>query len=96
MALVKHIDGQSLAAIERLKNTSLGCKKQRYREYLQTEYWRRLRGRMFVLAGGRCEECGLSKDDTVLHLHHQCYDRIGKEEESDLRLICEECHERRR
>lgn len=96
MPLIENIDPDSMKVIQLLKSTSLGCKKQRYQEYLRTEYWRQLKEKMRELAKGRCEDCGLHENIVALQLHHQCYDRIGQEEESDLRLICEECHERRR
>lgn len=96
MPLVTDIDEKSLTAIRLLKATSLGYKKQRYQEYLKTDYWRRLKDKMRKLTHGRCEDCGEHESITALELHHQCYDRIGKEEESDLRLICDECHGRRR
>ena len=28
-------------------------------------------------------------------MHHRTYDRIGKEEETDLQVLCDECHAER-
>ena len=76
--------------IEILRNTALGCKKVIYQKYLSTFYWDEVRRKMLCLSGCRCERCGANNE--VLSVHHRTYDRIGKEEESDLIVLCWPCH----
>ena len=37
-----------------------------------------------------CEACGYSRK---LQVHHKTYERLGKERNSDLVLLCRDCHE---
>jgi len=109
--------------------------QRRYREYLQSEHWQRMRGRILARAEEHCEECGYfcghvevlpqwAIDDRVVELqsrdvepcrvcgyycqfrsdednsghvwlevHHQTYERVGRELETDLIALCCYCHD---
>jgi hypothetical protein len=64
-----------------------------YKRALQSRHWRRLRAIALRHSDGRCERCGKSEVDTKLELHHNTYERLGRELPSDVRLLCPTCHE---
>ena len=45
-------------------------------------------------AKGRCERCGSrgSRANWELHVHHLTYERAGREELSDVEVLCLGCH----
>lgn len=51
---------------------------------------------MIRLRGKKCGRCGLEGPDSevVLTLHHKHYQSLGRELESDVELLCEQCHEK--
>lgn len=61
-----------------------------YEERISSDAWRRLRARRIRQARGRCEWCGWLADR--LELHHKTYERLGHERDSDLELLCPDCH----
>jgi hypothetical protein len=44
-----------------------------------------------MLAGYRCERCEGKRD---LEVHHRTYERLGREWDQDLEVLCCRCHER--
>jgi hypothetical protein len=46
---------------------------------------------MFKLRGKKCERCPSTCD---LELHHLTYERFGREQPSDLQILCPVCHDR--
>jgi hypothetical protein len=60
--------------------------------YLRTPEWRRTRAAALVRAGHRCSLDGTHVKS--LEVHHRSYERLGKELESDLTVLCRSCHER--
>jgi len=61
-----------------------------YREYLRTPEWRRTRAAALHRAN---HQCAFDPTHTEkLQVHHRTYDRLGAELESDLLVLCEECH----
>jgi hypothetical protein len=62
---------------------------QQYREYLQTEHWQTARQRALILAGHKCQLCA---GRVGLDVHHNSYERLGGELDSDLVVLCRECH----
>lgn len=64
-------------------------KSMPYREYLQSDHWRKTREQAISKAGGRCQMCNRSDR---LHVHHRTYVRRGEERMSDLLVLCETCH----
>jgi len=62
-----------------------------YKKYIQSEIWRSFRNRIFKKRGFKCELCDSKKN---LQLHHITYERIGKEDENDVIILCQECHKK--
>lgn len=60
-----------------------------YKEYLKTEGWQRTRRWALDRAGNKCQLC---KSDKKLNVHHNNYSSLGKEEPSDIIVLCERCH----
>lgn len=61
-----------------------------YADYLKTEYWKTRRQRALQKALFACQLC---KCTECLDVHHNTYERIGGELDSDLIVLCRECHE---
>ena len=61
-----------------------------YQQYRNTEYWYDLRQEIITSRGNKCERCG---SDFLLDVHHRnkVY-RRGHEIDSDLIVLCRECH----
>lgn len=64
--------------------------KERYDEYLLSDYWLSVRGEALKRAGYRCVLCG---ETERLHVHHNCYDNLGAEDVFDLTVLCDRHHE---
>jgi len=60
-----------------------------YQEYLQSPHWQETRKRALERAGNHCSVC---RNTQNLNVHHNNYDRIGKELDTDLIVLCEKCH----
>lgn len=60
-----------------------------YQEYIKSHWWKALRSRIFKKRGRKCEVCRATK---CLQLHHLTYERMGRERESDLKILCRDCH----
>ncbi len=65
--------------------------KERYADYLTTDYWKAVVLAVKERAGYRCQVCNSQHD---LQAHHRCYDHRGKELDflSDLTCLCRRCH----
>lgn len=61
-----------------------------YREYLQTDEWKRLR-RLVRELHERCQMCGSAGP---FNTHHQTYENRGEEAVYELTLACDRCHAR--
>lgn len=73
--------------------------KTEYAEYLSTDRWKQLRSEQLA-DYPYCSKCGMSRwlaaiaYDQDLHVHHQSYKNLGKEDEyEDLTPLCRRCHE---
>ena len=64
-----------------------------YRDYLQTPEWKERSLLAKKKAGNRCQVCNTSSKETQLHTHHRTYERRGNENDGDLIVLCEDCHE---
>jgi len=60
-----------------------------YIRYINSEAWRKRRARALKLAGHRCQVCGRNWS---LQVHHNTYERLGHEADSDLLVTCASCH----
>lgn len=61
-----------------------------YREYLRTPEWQRKRGAALHRAGYCCMIDVTHGEE--LEVHHNTYERLGAELESDLIVLCSDCH----
>lgn len=66
-------------------------KSPEYEAYLHSPQWREMRDRIIRERQGRCEGCGLAHRE--LHLHHKTYVRLYDEVDSDMILLCPDCHD---
>ena len=60
-----------------------------YLAYLNSSSWRITRNRALRLADFKCSQCGSKRE---LEVHHTCYDRLGREWDQDLQVLCRSCH----
>lgn len=64
-----------------------------YRDYIKSPAWRRLRRRLLSARGLQCEKCGnVYVTEKRLTLHHLTYERLGREVDADLLVLCWACH----
>jgi hypothetical protein len=62
----------------------------RYGRVLCSLSWIERKEEIMEARGRACEECGA--EGVELQLHHTSYDRLGDELDTDLVLVCVECH----
>jgi len=62
-----------------------------YHEYIHSEIWRARASEMIRKGGYRCQQCG---NIGKLEVHHNAYNRLGAELDSDLLVVCKKCHEK--
>lgn len=62
-----------------------------YKQYLRTIHWRTTSEAAKSRAGRRCQMCN-SPDN--LETHHRTYERRGCEDDLDLTVLCDRCHEK--
>lgn len=80
--------------VVKVKNTPLREKRisvnsKEYREqYLVSEHWQKIKARLYKKYK-QCRICGYTK---TLNIHHITYKRLGFETDSDLIVVCEDCH----
>lgn len=61
-----------------------------YRGYIASPEWAARRASYYENHERRCRSCGAK--DKEIHLHHRTYERIGREDDSDLMPLCYSCH----
>lgn len=66
----------------------------RYQNVLCSALWAERRALIIEMRGAMCEACGVDGAGEELELHHVTYARLGDEADSDLELLCAECHAR--
>lgn len=79
---------QALCDNCRLKNGRVWSPSQ-YQEYLKSDHWQMKRERKLQQSGRKCQICG---QNGRLHVHHNTYERLGQELDSDLLVVCEKHH----
>ena len=63
----------------------------KYKDYLKTEHWKNFRKNIYAKRKN-CQNCGTSKK--TLNLHHKNYNNLWKETNTDVIILCQECHYR--
>lgn len=63
-----------------------------YEEYLRSRHWRETRKRKLLRAAYQCQQCHVK--GVKLDVHHLTYDRLDREDEGDLIVLCRICHTR--
>jgi 5-methylcytosine-specific restriction endonuclease McrA len=66
-----------------------------YGQYMNSSAWQAKRKQAIIRACGKCQLCGWrpNKSAQGFNVHHNTYDHIGAEWESDLIVLCKECHD---
>lgn len=64
--------------------------RARYNQYIHSPEWDGKRRRALARAGHKCENCGSTER---LEVHHLNYERLTREKASDLKVLCDSCHE---
>lgn len=62
-----------------------------YEEYMGSDAWQLKREQAFQVYGRSCMRCTAS---IRLCVHHKTYERLGKEQISDLCILCRQCHKK--
>ena len=62
-----------------------------YVRYIRSSKWLNLKKKVFRYKGKICRKCGRRKSTQV---HHKTYERLGKEQLSDLVPVCRVCHKK--
>ena len=65
---------------------------KRYAEYIESPGWAAKAQSAKQRAGQKCQLCGAKRKDVKLHAHHNTYQRLGREKNTDLLVLCEPCH----
>jgi hypothetical protein len=61
-----------------------------YRQVIASQRWKWMKDKVIRVRGNRCEGCG--ETGCRLELHHDTYERLGRELPQDVRLLCQDCH----
>jgi hypothetical protein len=64
----------------------------RYNEYIKSSGWMAKAQAAKQRAGQKCQLCGAKRKDVQLDTHHNTYQRLGREKNTDLLVLCEPCH----
>ena len=64
----------------------------RYNEYIKSSGWIAKAQAAKQRAGQKCQLCGAKRKDVQLDTHHNTYQRLGREKNTDLLVLCEPCH----
>lgn len=62
----------------------------KYRDYLNSDEWKKKRAEARKRAGGKCKVCG---SRARLETHHKTYKNLGKERQHELVVLCDVHHE---
>ena len=65
-----------------------------YNEYIQSDEWKEKSRNAKERAKYRCQLCNKKGNDSTLHTHHNTYDRLLLEDDTDLIVLCNGCHKK--
>ena len=64
-----------------------------YTDYMHSQKWAERKRRLFAKRGRTCEICGADGLWLPMDVHHKNYDRLGRELDGDLLIVCcGRCH----
>jgi hypothetical protein len=75
---------------EELRLARMAEWRRDYENHLLSPGWKSLRKLILNRSGGVCEREGC--DRMAVHIHHLTYERLGREDLSDLLALCFDCH----
>ena len=76
---------------ENVEANEQSTKKWYHEEYLQSEWWKKMREERLKIDGYKCAWCGTTNQDK-LRVHHETYVYLGCEDVEDLITLCDDCH----
>ncbi len=66
---------------------------RRYKALLSSPAWRKRRRELIIKADFRCVRCKRQTPDfTAFEINHRTYERLGRELDADLEVVCKGCH----
>jgi hypothetical protein len=92
--------GKELFAEEELRRISASVSSDLvgaaayYDFYIHSAPWNRKAAVVRRKANGQCAGCGCIFSPEQLEVHHDTYERFGREHLTDLRALCDRCHPR--
>ena len=89
LAFLAHCLEVGIDAYRRLKGH---YPKSYYKRYIQSKGWYQKRKQRLKIDNYKCQGENCKGDDSVLHVHHKTYIRLGNESMSDLITLCRTCH----
>jgi hypothetical protein len=63
-----------------------------YHKYIESPEWKEKVARIKAERGNRCQLCGVSGFVSILDGHHNTYERLGCEKDTDIAILCRGCH----
>ena len=63
-----------------------------YQTYIASAAWKQCADAAKARAGWRCQVCNKSSTQVALDAHHRTYERLGRERDADITVLCHECH----
>lgn len=82
-------DAQHKKKKDREKERLEELRRMPYQDYLRTPEWLETREWKLKRAGFRCQACNVNGH---LQVHHRTYENRGNERDSDLIVLCSDCH----
>lgn len=72
--------------------------RAKYYAVLDSPRWKALRARLIAALEGKCGRCNRNSNAEghpfLLELHHKTYERLGAELDTDVEVLCPECHKK--
>lgn len=69
-----------------------------YERYISSPEWKKKREKALKSAHYKgkywCQDCGWNFKVDQLEVHHLTYERLGKERDTDLIVVCSRCHKK--
>lgn len=66
--------------------------RTKYQAYLNSSEWKEKAEAAKKRAGYRCQLCNRPRGVVKLEAHHRTYERVGRELDEDITVLCGECH----